>query len=117
MHSLTNGILKASEEELLSQSFDDLARLDSCSSQQDVEKAIKKYSSILQSFIHILQRGSNKDSNKDSAVSCLFGEYTEIIYYIPNSANVFNSYFFFTAVSEYNESNDSKSMGGTNTRS
>lgn len=63
MHSLANGGIKSSEEELLSQSFEDLERLDSCSNPQDVEKAIKKYSNTLYAFIQNL-RGNNNGTGK-----------------------------------------------------
>lgn len=68
MHSLANGGIKSNEEELLSQSFEDLERLDSCSTQQDVEKAIKKYSNTLYAFIQNL-RGNNNGTGKGPVVS------------------------------------------------
>lgn len=55
LHSLTNGASIKTEDDLISLGFEDLERLDSCSSSQDVEKAIKKYSTALQSFIKCLE--------------------------------------------------------------
>lgn len=53
MHSLTNGGYKSGEEDTL----EDLEVLTANSSQQDVEKAIQKYSAALSHYIQILQRG------------------------------------------------------------
>ncbi|KAK6625700.1 hypothetical protein RUM43_005999 [Polyplax serrata] len=46
---------KPTEDELLSQSFEDLERLDSRSSTEEVEAAIRKYSNTLHAFIQTLK--------------------------------------------------------------
>ncbi|KAL0272945.1 UNVERIFIED_CONTAM: hypothetical protein PYX00_005744 [Menopon gallinae] len=59
LHSLANGGSIKTEEDLNSLGFEDLERLDSCSSPQDVDKAIKRYSTALQGFIKSLECNNN----------------------------------------------------------
>jgi len=65
MHSLTNGGYKASDEEFLSSTLDDLAYLEACSSQQDVDKAKGKCCHALTTYIKNIQ----KDPSKSCVVS------------------------------------------------
>ncbi|EEB10024.1 Sterile alpha and TIR motif-containing protein, putative [Pediculus humanus corporis] len=55
IHSLPNMAAKQTEEELLALGFEDLERLDSRSSTEKVESAIRKYSSLLHGFVQILR--------------------------------------------------------------
>lgn len=67
MHSLQNNGSKLTEDELLAQGFDDLARLDCRSNNDEVEMAIKKYSNTLHDFIKYL-RNSDGSPEKGSKV-------------------------------------------------
>lgn len=68
IHSLPNMAAKQTEEELLALGFEDLERLDSRSSTEKVESAIRKYSSLLHGFVQIL-RANNGSLGKTPKVS------------------------------------------------
>ncbi|XP_063241318.1 NAD(+) hydrolase sarm1 isoform X3 [Bacillus rossius redtenbacheri] len=59
MSHVMNGALRSSEDELLGHGFEDLERLSASSSPQEVERAIQKYSTCLESIVRSLRRGGD----------------------------------------------------------
>lgn len=59
LSQLVNGTLKSVEDNNL-HSFEDLERLSLTSSQEEVDSAIRKFSSVLESIVQRIKRGEGK---------------------------------------------------------
>jgi hypothetical protein len=76
---LMNGAIKSSEDDILSQSFEDLEQLSANSNVQEVERAIHKYSVCLDSFIKTLKRNGNGSDLKSTKAPQILNRINEMM--------------------------------------
>ncbi|XP_021941773.1 sterile alpha and TIR motif-containing protein 1 isoform X3 [Zootermopsis nevadensis] len=79
LSQLMNGAMKSSEDELLNLGFEDLEQLSANSNAQEVERAILKYTTCLDSFIKSLKRSDGGSEPKPTKVPQVLNRINEMM--------------------------------------